>query len=91
MKSDEITYPAAFVYEENEGEVRSMNFQVLQGKDKQIAEEDIEQLKQRLEREKIPVKNITYLLKNQLAKLNLIPQNFIRPFNPDERDELKSS
>jgi hypothetical protein len=90
MESNETPYPFAFVYDEP-SQAECINFQVLTDANEHIAGGNVNQLKRKLELEKIQVGEIIFLTKEQIAGLNLVPIEFIRPFGKIEKDELSAS
>lgn len=90
MKSPELKLPSAFVYDQP-GDRRLVTYQVLTEDKKQIVGRDVPKLKSQLKIEQIDVENIHFITREQIANLNLMPADFIRPFDPEEKWLLKNS
>jgi hypothetical protein len=89
----EISYPAAFVYDQP-GKIRCISYQVIKDEDpksKLISGANPVKLRERLNKEEIKISTILFLTRDQIVKLNLIPLDFIRPFNPEEKRVLNNS
>lgn len=92
MENSEISYPAAFVYDQP-GKIRCMSYQVVtdeNSKIKPISGANPVKLKERLIQAKIDISTISFLTREQIAELNLIPIEFIRPFDQKEKQLLET-